>query len=485
MATQIYQSIHTAQTIDDGICIKRTQENSKIGLRLLSENSSNHGDIGTSAIDLSYANNPGNYGALGDYSFATGYQVRAGGLFSFTAGYYTVAGYDKQFVVGEYNLNLSDSVFEVGNGDGGTQSNAFVVYTNGRIRAPELTIPLHDSPSSLVTKEYADTKALLPGDITQDFSGDNISANTFIGALTGNADTATSAGSATTAGSAAVATKLETPRLISLSSDVSGSVSFDGSSDVDIICTVQDDSHNHTEVTGDFEIAGDLTVQGTTTTLNTETLQVQDKNIDLGYIDGVTESDISADQGGITLIGDTNKTILWSNSTDSWEFNQPIISSLFTGNLTGDVTGNLTGDVTGTADTAENANLLDNLDSTSFLRSDEDDTFAGTLTITGDIVISGVVDGVDIAAEETRLQDTSGTNTGDHVFNRTNFTATADQTVFVVLGSVFTDAGVYSNGLREHDDNFDITDDGTDTTITFTTGNEKPLNTWVMIEELN
>ena len=41
----------------------------------------------------------------------------------------------------------------------GDRKNAFEIYTNGRIYAPELTLALHDSPSSLVTKEYADANA--------------------------------------------------------------------------------------------------------------------------------------------------------------------------------------------------------------------------------------------------------------------------------------------------------------------------------------
>lgn len=47
-------------------------------------------------------------------------------------------------------------------------------------------------------------------------------------------------------GNAGSATKLQTARTITLSGDVSGSVSFDGSEDVSITTTVADDSHNHT-----------------------------------------------------------------------------------------------------------------------------------------------------------------------------------------------------------------------------------------------
>src|SRR5690606_26731054 len=46
-------------------------------------------------------------------------------------------------------------------------------------------------------------------------------------------------------GNATTATKLQTARNISLSGDVTGSASFDGSSNITINATVVDDSHNH------------------------------------------------------------------------------------------------------------------------------------------------------------------------------------------------------------------------------------------------
>ena len=69
-------------------------------------------------------------------------------------------------------------------------------------------------------------------------------------------------------------------------------------------------------------VAGDLTVNGTTTTINSTTLTVDDKNIEMGSV--ASPSDTTADGGGITLKGSTDKTINWVNSTDSWTFNQAI-----------------------------------------------------------------------------------------------------------------------------------------------------------------
>jgi len=62
-------------------------------------------------------------------------------------------------------------------------------------------------------------------------------------------------------------------------------------------------------------ITGDLTVNGTTTTIDTQHLQVEDKNIVLAY---GNNTDAGADGGGITLLGVTNKTFTWVDATDAW-----------------------------------------------------------------------------------------------------------------------------------------------------------------------
>ena len=81
-------------------------------------------------------------------------------------------------------------------------------------------------------------------------------------------------------------------------------------------------------LTGNTIVSGTLTVEGTTTTIESVTLTVDDKNIELGSVD--SPSDTTADGGGITLKGATDKTILWENDTDSWNFNQNIETSTTT-----------------------------------------------------------------------------------------------------------------------------------------------------------
>jgi len=69
-------------------------------------------------------------------------------------------------------------------------------------------------------------------------------------------------------------------------------------------------------------IQGDLTVNGTETIINTQTLDVEDKNIIIGKV--TTPTDVTADGGGITLKGTTDKTINWVDATDAWTFSEHV-----------------------------------------------------------------------------------------------------------------------------------------------------------------
>jgi hypothetical protein len=73
---------------------------------------------------------------------------------------------------------------------------------------------------------------------------------------------------------------------------------------------------------GSLIIAGDLTVQGTTTTINTSTLTVEDKNIELASVP--SPSDALADGGGITLKGTTDHTLIWTSASTAWNSSEHI-----------------------------------------------------------------------------------------------------------------------------------------------------------------
>jgi hypothetical protein len=63
-------------------------------------------------------------------------------------------------------------------------------------------------------------------------------------------------------------------------------------------------------------LSGDLTVNGSTVTINSTTLTVDDKNIELGSVS--SPSNATADGGGITLKGTTDKTFNWVDATNAW-----------------------------------------------------------------------------------------------------------------------------------------------------------------------
>ncbi|MEE9367034.1 MAG: hypothetical protein V3W44_10130 [Dehalococcoidales bacterium] len=74
-------------------------------------------------------------------------------------------------------------------------------------------------------------------------------------------------------------------------------------------------------------ILGNLNVLGTTTTIDSTTLLVEDKNITLGNVTSPT--DITAEGGGISLLGTTTKTFNWVGSTAAWTSSQNL--NLLTG----------------------------------------------------------------------------------------------------------------------------------------------------------
>ena len=103
---------------------------------------------------------------------------------------------------------------------------------------------------------------------------------------------------------------------------------------------------------GNVTISGNLQVDGATTTVQSTTVTIDDKNLELGSV--ASPSNTTADGGGITLKGATDKTIKWINSTGYWTFNTGI-----------DVTGEVqcdSLDVDGGADITGNVVLHNHLD---------------------------------------------------------------------------------------------------------------------------
>jgi len=74
-------------------------------------------------------------------------------------------------------------------------------------------------------------------------------------------------------------------------------------------------------------IQGDLTVNGNATTIDTTNLAIKDKNIEIGKV--ATPTDVTANGGGITLKGTTDKTINWIDATAAWTLSEHV--NIFSG----------------------------------------------------------------------------------------------------------------------------------------------------------
>jgi cytoskeletal protein CcmA (bactofilin family) len=126
-------------------------------------------------------------------------------------------------------------------------------------------------------------------------------------------------------------------------------------------------------------VAGNLTVNGTTTTLNTATLDVEDKNITINY--GAGDTSASANGAGITIQdaidASNDATILWDTTNDEFDFSHAI-------------------------------------------------------NVTGNIAVSGTVDGRDVATDGTKLDGIEASATADQTAAeiRTAVEAATDSNVF-------------------------------------------------------
>ena len=82
---------------------------------------------------------------------------------------------------------------------------------------------------------------------------------------------------------------------------------------------VADRSVTSDKLDDNITIRGNLTVSGATTTINSTTLTVDDKNIEIASVDSPT--DVTAADAGITIKGTTDKTLQWKSATNSLSSN--------------------------------------------------------------------------------------------------------------------------------------------------------------------
>tara|TARA_R110001583_G_scaffold187060_1_gene348104 strand:+ start:450 stop:2720 length:2271 start_codon:yes stop_codon:yes gene_type:complete len=154
------------------------------------------------------------------------------------------------------------------------------------------------------------------------------------------------------------------------------------------------DPATHGDNTGTVVVAGNLTVNGTTTTVNSETLNVADKQITVAFGAG---NAAAANGAGIKVDG-ADAILSYDSTNDRFAMNKNLATNLV-GNVTGNVTGNTSGTaatVTGaaqtnitsvgtlTALTVDNINLNGNtiVSSTGTLAIDDNVTVNGAMTAT-------------------------------------------------------------------------------------------------------
>jgi hypothetical protein len=132
-------------------------------------------------------------------------------------------------------------------------------------------VTLEVGANNYVHPSYSTTNVVTSGSTIIDSI--TTTADGHISAMSTRVLTPANIGALSTTGIAASATKLDTPRAIALTGDVTGTADFDGSAALNIITTVANDSHTHTPANvalGNLSdngnsLAGDFTATGNVT----------------------------------------------------------------------------------------------------------------------------------------------------------------------------------------------------------------------------
>ena len=168
-------------------------------------------------------------------------------------------------------------------------------------------------------------------------------------------------------------------------------------------------------------IGGDLTVSGTTTTVNTETINLADNNIVLNS--NLSSSTAPSENGGITINrgSSTDKVFQWNESTDYWEADAILEIETDTGYVRiGSQTSTYTHFYTDRGKYYFNKELVVDegiinsynedlqlgraFSTTARMRLTDGTTHSDqAFDVTGNITVSGTVDGRDVATDGTKL----------------------------------------------------------------------------------
>ena len=190
------------------------------------------------------------------------------------------------------------------------------------------------------------------------------------------------------------------------------------------------------ETTGNVTVGGNLTVNGTVSTINSTTVTVDDKNLELGST--ASPSDATADGGGITLKGATDKTFNWVDATDSWTSSEHLdLASGKVFKIAG--TSVLSGSTLGSGVTGSSLTSVGTITSGTWNGSTIAVANGGTGATSAGAARTnlGLVIGTDVQAFDQGLADIAGLAATDGNFivgNGTNFVAESGATARASLG---------------------------------------------------
>jgi hypothetical protein len=180
-------------------------------------------------------------------------------------------------------------------------------------------------------------------------------------------------------------------------------------------------------VAGNATVTGNLTVNGTTSTVNSTTLTVDDKNIELAHSPSGSEGDDNAvDGGGITLkSSDSDKTFNWVNSTDSWTSSEHMdlaSGKVFKINETSVLSATTLGSGV-TASSLTSVGTLTSLTVGSTIgHTDDTDLITlanGLVTVAGEISVTTLdIGGTNVTASGNELNFLTGSGAGQIVNNK-------------------------------------------------------------------
>jgi hypothetical protein len=294
----------SSETIQDVVGAQLVTNGSHTGI------SAAYDDAGDGAIDLSLTTTGVSAGSHGNATHSASFTVDAYGRLSAAS-----------------NTAISVPSTAVSDFNEAAQDAAATLFTNGTHSGIGAS---YDDANAKLNLDVADFTITLGGDLTGNVTITNLGSATLTAAVAANsvalgtdttgdyvgsisAGTGISLSNTGVEGGTFTVTNAGVTGLTGTTNEIevsgsTGSVTIGLPNDVSITSNLS--------IGGSTTITGDLTVNGTTTTVNSTTVTVDDKNIELGSV--ATPTNTTADGGGITLKGTTDKTFNWVNATAAW-----------------------------------------------------------------------------------------------------------------------------------------------------------------------